>query len=168
MATAMLGRRIAERGIRAQIRSGGWLEGGYPCPPEVARALADLDIDAPPHVSRELVPSDIEAADLILTMERRHVRHTVNEVPDAWPRTFTLKEFVRRAADAPRRPGEPMPDWVTRIGAGRTVTSMMGSSRDDDVEDPYGKSQKDYRRAAKELDRLSAQFIEFAWPPGTG
>lgn len=163
MAAAVLSHRIATREIPAEIRSGGWLEGGYPCPPGVAEALAGLGIEAPPHLSRTLETTDIERADLILTMERRHVRQIVAETPEAWPRTFTFKEFVQRASAAPRHPGESTPEWLARVGAGRTITSMMGTSPDD-IADPYGKTPKDYLRTAEELDGLAAALIELAWP----
>jgi protein-tyrosine-phosphatase len=58
--------------------------------------------------------------------------------------------------------------WIARLGADRTVTAMMGASRDDDVDDPFGKKQKDYRRTAKELDSLVTRLVELMWPPGFG
>jgi protein-tyrosine phosphatase len=163
----VLRHRLRDRGVSAEVRSAGWLEGGYSCPPEVIRALAALGIEAPPHLSREVELADIQRADLILTMERRHVRDIVNEAPEAWPLTFTIKEFVRLTADAPRIAGETIPEWLARVGTERTSTSMMGSSPDDDVDDPYGRHQKDYNRTAKELDALCERVIGFAWPAGT-
>ena len=56
------------------------------------------------HVARTLDASilAVEGHDLVLTMTREHLREVVALDPGAWPRTFTLKEIVRRAGSTLR------------------------------------------------------------------
>ncbi len=63
------------------------------------RAAASVGIDLNGHLprvlDREILTTD--GADLVLVMTREHVRDVVVLDRDAWSRTFTLKELVRRA-----------------------------------------------------------------------
>ena len=69
-------------------------------------------------LTKEILATD--GADLVLTMTREHLRHVVAMDPSAWPRTFTLKEFVRRAQSvAPATAGAGgFPRWLDRAGDG--------------------------------------------------
>jgi protein-tyrosine phosphatase len=165
MGAAILTHRLAQRGIPAVVRSAGWLGAGEPAPPEVAAALARVDVTGDPSLSRVVDPAEVASADLVLAMERQHVRKVVALDPDAWPRTFTLKELVRRAAaHGARGTGESMRDWLAAMHAGRTSTSMMGASRDDDVDDPFGRRARAYVRTVEELDDLVGRLVGLAWP----
>jgi protein-tyrosine-phosphatase len=165
MAASLLTARLAARGLPATVRSAGWLRAGDPVPPEVGEALARLGIAPPVGSSRVVEPAELAAADLVLGMEREHVRKAVALDPDVWPKTFTLKELVRRAGtEPPRRPDEPLADWLARLHRGRTPTSMMGAARDDDVDDPFGRRAKAYVRTVEELDDLVERLIAAAWP----
>jgi len=165
MAAAILGQRLAQRGITATVRSAGWLAAGDPVPPEVGQALSHLQVPSPAGLSRLVDPDEVAGADLILAMERQHVRKVAALDPDAWPKTFTFKELVRRGSShGARRDGEVMADWLARLHAERTSTSMMGAAREDDVDDPFGRRQRAYVRTVEELDDLAGRLVELGWP----
>ncbi len=106
----------------------------------------------------------LAGAQLILGMAREHVREAVVLDPALWPRTFTLKELVRRGeASGPRRADEPLADWLARVGQGRRLSDLTGSSVDDDIEDPIGMPRSSYERMARELDDLTGRLVAVAF-----
>ena len=91
-------------------------------------------------------------------MTRDHLRYAAVTEPGAWPRTFTLKELIRRGERiGPRPPGEPLSRWLSRAHAGRERTSLLGDSLDDDVADPAGGPLRGYADTASLLDRAGDQ-----------
>jgi protein-tyrosine phosphatase len=131
-------------------------------------ALVALDrrgIDLRRHRSRHLDAAMVSAASLILGLEREHVREAVLLDPSIWPRTFTLKEIVRRGEEVGvRQPGESIAAWVARAHADRAQRDLMGADRIDDVADPYGGPPGDYQDAADEIDDLVARLAQLVWP----
>ena len=94
-------------------------------------------------------------ADLVLAMARQHVREAVMVDPGCFPRTYTLKEIVRRADENGGPAGdETFEAWLARLNVGRTPTQHLGSSDLDDVADPVGRPRRIFKRTAKELDDL--------------
>lgn len=107
---------------------------------------------------------ELRGADLVLGMAREHVREAVVLAPDAWPRTFTLKELVRRGeAVGPRRGEQTLADWLASAAAGRTAAELMGPSDIDDVADPYGLSLPSYERMIDELDNYIDRLVALLW-----
>ena len=100
MAEALLSARLTARGATATVASAGLLGAGQPPPAEVVTVLADRGLHVAGYRSRQLAAADLAAADLVLGLSREHVRHCAVLRPDAWPRTFTLRELVRRGAQA--------------------------------------------------------------------
>ncbi|MFI5054036.1 MAG: hypothetical protein ACHQDE_06710 [Acidimicrobiia bacterium] len=138
---------------------------GLPATPPTVAAAAALGVDLSAHRSRPAPPSLIAAADLVLTMERAHVREVVVTDPQAFSRTFTLKELVRRGTEVgPREAGEPVPTWLGRVHEGRRAIDLLGGSDDDDIGDPTGSRLLDHRSTAREIDELLAQVIDLVWP----
>ena len=162
MAEVLL-RRYVPAGVI--VGSAGLLPGGMPCT-EFARAVVgDLD----DRVSRRLDTGLIDDASLILGMAREHVREVAARVPDSFPRAFTLKELVRRAAPVgARRAGQPLTEWLERVGAGRKPAALLGASPDDDVPDPIGEPIDVYRRTANELEALACEVGRLVWGCGGG
>ena len=58
--------------------------------------LAGYGIEAAAHRSRVVSAADLAGPTLVLAMAREHLRYAVVTEPGAWPRTFTLRELVRR------------------------------------------------------------------------
>jgi protein-tyrosine phosphatase len=163
MAEAMLRHRLAELGVDARVASAGLLRSGNPASDHGVDVLRGRGIDMTAHRSRSMSRDILTSADLLLAMAREHVREAVVMDPSIWPRTFTLKELVRRGEMAgPRRPGEPLRDWLARVGQGRRVADLTGSSPDDDIADPIGGPRSAYERLAIELDGLLDRFVALA------
>ncbi len=117
--------------------------------------MAERGIDLAHHRSAPVTNEVVEEADLILGMTREHVREIVGLSPGALPKTFTLKDFVRRAEKVgPPRRHQRWEDWLTSVGQGRRPRDVLGSNSDDEVPDPYGQRVKVWQRVIDELDEL--------------
>src|SRR4029077_847666 len=103
MAEALRSAHLAARGHQAAVSSAGMLGRGQPPPPEVLAVMAGRGCDVTGHRSRRVAPEDLAEADLVVGMAREHVRHAAVLLPDAWPRTFTLRELVTRGRQAGAR-----------------------------------------------------------------
>jgi protein-tyrosine phosphatase len=161
MAEVLLRDRLDGLGVDARVSSAGLLQSGQPASAHGVDILRGRGLDMTTHRSRTMTREILSSADLLLGMAREHVREAVVLDPGLWPRTFTLKELVRRGEmTGPRRPGEPLRDWLARVGQGRRVADLTGSSPDDDVADPIGGPRKAYERTAEELDDLTARLSQ--------
>lgn len=161
MTQAMLTLRL---GTTAQVRSAGLRQRGLPPPSETVTAMAGYGLDVARHRSRTVTADELRSADLVLAMAREHVRHAVVTEPSVWPRTFTLKELVRRGGQiGPRNPGEPLAGWLARVHAGREHGALLGGSPEDDVADPVGGPPQAHVLTAALLERLLAELAGLCW-----
>jgi protein-tyrosine phosphatase len=159
MAGALLRRAFDDAGSEAHIETAGLLEGGHPAPEGVHVALARDGIDVSAHVSRAVSPELISRAGLVVTMERSHVREVVVRDRSAWPRTFTIKELVRRGERiGPRRPDETLAAWVADVHRGRRRDELLGADETDNLADPMGGPQRAFDRTAEELEVLARRI----------
>src|SRR5262249_39939119 len=150
LAGALLRRALDGSGIT--VLDAGTGEGGFPATDDTVAAAARLDLDLTDHVSTTIDPSMIEAADVVLTMERAQVRAIVLEHPEAWSKTFTLKEFVRRADEVGARTSDvPLDEWLDTLHEGRNRVDLLGTSPLDDVPDPTSDRRVDHDSVAEEL-----------------
>jgi protein-tyrosine phosphatase len=164
MAEFLLRERLGSLGVDAQVASAGLLQSGNPASAHGVDILRGRGLDMTTHRSRAMSRDILAPADLIICMAREHVREAVVANPALWPRTFTLKELVRRGELAgPRRAGEPLTDWLARVGQGRRIADLTGSSPDDDVADPIGGPRSAYERMATELDGLLDRLVAVAF-----
>lgn len=164
MTEPLLSARLAALGAPVPVHSAGISGISAPPPPEAVAALAARGHDISGHRGRTVQPGDLAAAELILGMTREHVRHVVVLAPAAWPRTFTLRELVRRGQQAgPRMPGEPLARWLDRAGHGRDHRDLLGSSAEDDIADPYGGPAQQYELTAALLDQLTRELADLGW-----
>ncbi|HEX9530613.1 MAG TPA: hypothetical protein VF954_05710, partial [Acidimicrobiales bacterium] len=151
-------------GHGAHVHSAGLLEGGRAVTDDGLSVMAARGLDTSGHLSRCISPAMLSAADLILGMTRDHVREAVLLVPLVWPRTFTLKELVRRGrAVGPRPGGMALRGWLDLVGRGRERGDLLGDSPADDVADPVGQGRDAYQRTADELDGLTRQLAALVW-----
>lgn len=163
-AEAILRHRLGNAGIPACVRSAGLLEGGQPASAHGVDVLSGLGIDLSAHRSQPMTTDLLRQSDLIVAMAREHVREAVVMAHDVWPRTFTLKELVRRAARVgPRQPSEPLREWLSRVHEGRSTRELMGRSYEDDVADPIGQPRKAYEQMVADLDLLVDQVVWLVW-----
>jgi len=165
---------LSRLGATARVSSAGIMNEGLPATVEAVEVAAALGLDTSSHRSRLLTADAIEQADLVVGLAREHVREALVLAPQAWPKTFTLKELVRRGdATGARTPGQPMSEWLEKVHAGRTRMELLGRSTDDDVADPIGRGRSVYQRMGAELNDLVTHLVELAWaqagrPGGTG
>jgi protein-tyrosine-phosphatase len=97
-------------------------------------------------------------------MEHHQVAEIVLMAPDAWDRTFTLREIVLRGQEVGKRTtGERLSDWTQRVGAGRTRMELVGAW-DLDIPDPVGQGAFEIERTVDDLEELVDRFVELAWP----
>ena len=164
MAAALLARRLAGLGVTVPVCSAGVIGCGDPPHPDVISVMAWYGIEIASHRSRTAGAAELARASLVLAMARDSLRYAVITEPQAWPRTFTLKEIVRRGEQiGPRPPGQPLAHWLSRVHAGRRRASLLGESPTDDVADPTGGVLHAYADTASLLDRLVARLAELGW-----
>ncbi len=167
MAEGFLQRLIAERRLRAgiQVSSAGIAasSGAGPMPEAIAAAAA-RGVDTRRHTARRLDRHGVRTADLVLTMTGGHRRRIEDLVPEAVPKTFTLKELVRLlealpAPDATDAPGDRLRARVAQA-ADLRQSGFEGNPHDEDVADPIGMPQQTYDAVAWEIDEWCARLVE--------
>ena len=137
------------------VDSAGIAATGGPVPVEVDEVARGFGVDLTAHRGRQLDPGEVAAASLGVGMTREHVREASLTAPGSFPKTFTLREIVRRAGErGGRRPDETIEAWVARLGEGRRAADLLGTSPDDDVADPYGGPRRGYVEMGTTLDGL--------------
>jgi protein-tyrosine-phosphatase len=108
------------------VRSAGLLPGGSTADPLTAAAGAELGVDLTGHVSRQLDKDMLRQTDLLIAMERRHLREAAVLHPPVLTTAFTLPELVRRGRAAPRRPPAPVPIWLRGLATAVTCATWPG------------------------------------------
>jgi protein-tyrosine phosphatase len=132
--------------------------------PEQAAALSrQFGGDPSAHVARELIPEHLREANLVFAMSREHRRAIVELVPPAIRYTFTIREFARLVAGvndghlnaAAELPGDDIAGrFTTLIGfaaSQRGSVAPAAGAADDDVVDPYRRSDEIYAESARQL-----------------
>lgn len=133
---------VSSAGVQALV--------GSPIDRSSASALGQLGIDPSPHRARQFEARMARDADLVLTAEVRHRDLVMTEVPAAFRRTFTMKEFARLARHL--RPGPP-DEVIAEAAALRGVyhASPDGGPLDDDMPDPYRDAINRAREIAQQI-----------------
>jgi protein-tyrosine phosphatase len=164
IAAALLETRLRETAPEVVVESAGLRETDATLDDGALAVLDRYGVDLRRHNSRAIDSAMVGAATLILGLEREHVREAVLLDPSVWPRTFTLKEVVRRGeATGARAHNESIEDWIARAHAGRTPHDLLGADPSDDVADPYGGAPGDYEDAAAEIDHLVGRLVLLIW-----
>lgn len=133
-------------------------------PTEVVAAAATHGLDVTGHLSQQVTADMVEAADVVVGMAREHVREVSVLVPGAFPKTFTLRELVRRIADLspPAAPqADPVTDPVAQLGAGRSTATFLSAGTQDDVTDPYGGPRSGYDTMAADIVSLVSPVVRW-------
>jgi protein-tyrosine phosphatase len=126
---------------------------GYPIEPAAARLLHAQRIPYDDFRATRLDADLVEAADLVLTATRDHRSVVVTMVPEALPRTYTIREFARLAEQVGDLAGDDPADRARALVA--AVAAQRGQvwapPDEDDVADPYGCGNAAYDRAFREI-----------------
>jgi protein-tyrosine phosphatase len=165
MAEGLLRVRLRAVGVDAHVHSAGLVTEDRPASRHGVDAMARRGIDIDGHRSRYLNAQLVQPADLVLGMERQHVREVAVLEMGAFHRTFTLPELARLArAQGPRREGEDLDAYLRRLAAGRRPADLLGERPDDEVADPIGRPARDYERTAAQLEELVNVVVDHLFP----
>ncbi|SDU50715.1 arsenate reductase/protein-tyrosine-phosphatase family protein [Jiangella alkaliphila] len=160
IAAAMLDAYAPRAGSPLVGRSGALVGAHGSVPPVGITVMRERGLELGGHRSLPVSAASVGKAALVLCMEREHVRSVVDEHPDAWAKTFTLKDFVRRVEkSAVRGRHQRFADWLEHVGEGRTRDDVAGESAEDDIVDPYGQRASVWREVVEELDDLVRRLI---------
>jgi low molecular weight protein-tyrosine phosphatase len=165
-AELLLRQRISEVGPSDVIvESAGTLGTTQKVPAELQQEAARHGLDLSDHQSRRVDPATIARADLVIGMERAHLREIVLADPPSFAKTFTLREVVRRGTEnGPRREGQTLADWLAELSDGRRHSELLGTSPLDDIPDPMGGPSKEYRTMLEELATSTQILHSLIWP----
>jgi len=159
MAERLAARHFHGTGVRT-ASAGTHAYDGAPLHPNAARVLDELGADTEGFSSRPLTASLLAAADLVLTATREHRAACVTLLPEALPRTFTLRQFARMATAGTIAGGVSDNGWLNaRLEAARAARSRLQpvDPREDDLADPVRLPLDAFRRCAAEIqDALRA------------
>ncbi len=135
------------------VRSAGFLSADKSCPDELQRVLGGRGVSVAEHRSYKLDQDTVTAADLILTMESRHVLDATVLDRRALRKTMPLKEAAREV-----RAGDTIEAFLDRVNAVRDPQKYL-SVMDLDVADPYRKRLKVYEKAVEEIEGLVTKVL---------
>lgn len=169
VAETLLAQKLAhEPGV---IVASKGLEGGpglTPGPMTQALSAAGLSLISPS--GERFDRADVEA-DLFLFLERSLLREGVVNFPVIWARSFTMREFARRAQLNPPDPTqETFAQWTTYLDSTRDRAELLGLNADDDVLDPgLGGDQAAFAEMIRDLDELTTKIAPFlsGWTTAT-
>lgn len=160
IAAAIFEKYLEQAGPQASVGSVGLRYTGEPTPSVGISLLEELGVHLPGNHSTQLTRELADDADLILGMTREHVRDIVDLSPDAWPKTFTMKDFARRVEHAsPRRKHQRVDDWLAILGEDRRPHDLFSAKSDDDLIDPFGQRAKVWRQLIAEVDVLAQKIV---------
>jgi len=171
MAAAFLQQHLQSAGFQADVRSVGTRKSKAPTDPQAIATMQAMGIDISGHQPREMSKEilNIDGRGLIIAMTRAQLRAVVAFDRNAWIRTFTLKELVRRlSADSIEEqhvrptlpPGKTLTDWAARVCVGRRAADLVDDDEADDLTDPFGAPASSVRSSAQELAMLTRLLVE--------
>ncbi|MEZ5341340.1 MAG: hypothetical protein R2706_07795 [Acidimicrobiales bacterium] len=130
-----------------RFASAGFMRSDETCPADLTKVLDKRGVDVTPHRSHTVNQETLDAADLVLTMEAQHVQNIAIKFPDSFAKTLPLVE----AAERLRGRRVSVGDFVGEIQS-RDPMSYLG--REWDVDDPYKRGTRRYRKAVEQIDGL--------------
>ncbi|MFB3737719.1 MAG: low molecular weight phosphatase family protein [Candidatus Velamenicoccus archaeovorus] len=146
-----------------EVRSAGLIaQDGAPAEPGSVRAAGELGVDISAHAARRLTEATIREALLVLGMAAEHRSAVVAAVPEAAPRTFTLRELVALLEALAVRDLAAPAGLAGRVAAAHALRRADPSLRPalDDVPDPLGLSLPAFRSTARELADLCSRLVD--------
>ncbi len=159
IAAALLEQRLRP-GSRVTVGSRGLKFAGEPMPPIGVSLMAEYGLNLSNHVSSQVTAQSAAEAGVILGLTREHVREVVAMSPEVWPKTFTFKDFVRRAERVgARRRHQRLADWLESVGADREPRHVLGADPEDDVIDPIGRRVGVWKKVVDEIDELVTRIV---------
>jgi protein-tyrosine phosphatase len=146
-----------------RVRSAGFGQDGIRPARDLVEFMQGRGVDLRGHLSTRVESVLTNPPDLLLGMARQHLRSLFQMHPGLLSRTFTLKEFVRLAeTEGQRLPGEEIGKYLSRVGAGRSVSALFFGA-DDDIADPTGRRKSAYKRCASEIEDLVGRLAQLLY-----
>ena len=139
--------------------------------PEQAQQVATLLGGHPDgHTSTQLVPDLVAQADLVIALTREHRSEIARMLPRASRYTFTLRESARLIEslvtdDLAEFPAAtlPLPDrlrgYVPLLAMQRSLAVRPQNPDDDDVIDPYRRSQSVYDLTGQQIQDATDRIV---------
>lgn len=125
---------------------------GKGVPSEILDIADHFGVQIRSHKARQLEQDVFGNPDLILTMDRDHRSHLLDQFPQMLARTFTLRELARILPLTDPIPGKDSRiRWKTGISDARFSRFPPDNPTDDDVIDPYRRSNETYRLMAAQI-----------------
>ena len=121
--------------------------------PHVAGFVNVFGGDSTNFVSRQLSTDILAGQDLVLALSRAHRSKIVELAPGLLRRTFTLRELARLLPNIDGQADVGASErWTAALGrALRLRTANPGGPEEDDVVDPYRRSEETYQQMVHEL-----------------
>ncbi len=122
---------------------------GEPVAAPMAALLAADGVDPGGFTARQLDVPALRAAGVVLTMTTAQRAAVVGRAPAVVRRTFTLREFAELARLGAGLPQErdPAARLAALVAAAPRLRAVRTGPREDDVEDPYGRSADVFARS---------------------
>ena len=129
---------------------------GQPMTPLTAAIVARHGGDPGGHRARQLTPALLAEADLVLALTRDHRAAAAQMHPPVLRRVMTLREAARLA---PLVPADGLPEGLEErwralapaLQAARGTAPVRRAAGDDDVVDPYRRSEDVYEQCAAQV-----------------
>lgn len=146
------------------VESAGTMGTTQKVPAELQQEGVSYGLDLSAHIPRRVDPETISQADIVITMERVHLRQLVLAQPPAFTKTFTLREIVRRGREVGQRgQDQTLSEWLEELSEGRRHLDLLGESAIDDIPDPMGGTAGEYRSMLMELATLTRRLHSLTW-----
>ncbi len=132
---------VASAGLAALV--------GEPVAPPVAALLRADGVDPGGFTARQLDVPSLRAAAVVLTMTTAQRASVVGRAPAVVRRTFTLREFaaLARLGAAAVQEDDPGARLAALVAAAPRLRALRPGPREDDVEDPHGRSAEVHARS---------------------
>lgn len=136
---------VTSAGTRAMV--------GHGIEPHVEGFIRVMGASADNFASRQLTPAILAEQDLVLALTRKHRSQIVELQPALLKKTFTLRELARILPNINVPQGlSPAERWEALIPLAMRARSQHRSTpEDDDVVDPYRRSDSIYQQMRRDL-----------------
>jgi protein-tyrosine phosphatase len=150
---------------------------GYPIQPLSAEIIQTYGGTAENFAARQLTPKILRGADLVLTMTSKHRGDVLQLDASLLKRTFTIREFARmlealqqrdeqqyEAGDPPSRFNSNTEMWRALPARAASVRhlALAADPMDNEVVDPYRRSEEVYRQMEDELAPAILTILRYA------
>lgn len=131
--------------------------------PHIAGFVRVMGASAENFVARQLTSNILAEQDLVLALTRAHRSRIVELRPALLKKTFTLRELARILPQIQTPLGGEVADrWAAVIPLALRARSMQGHAiEDDDVVDPYRRSDEVYEQMRREINPAIQVLIDW-------